>query len=306
MIDWGNFALLRPWWLLALPVLAGIGWRRGRGGRLAGWTAAMDPSLSRAMERFGRVLPGKPPGRWLPLTLAAVLVIALSGPALRTSEAPVFRNLDGVVVVMDLSRSVALGGGLAGAVAAGRLVTEAAAGRPVALVVYAGDAYLASPFTTDARAVGTTIAALDGETVPEAGSCLRCALAVTRGMLAETGTLASDVIVISDGAGIAAVVEEVAGLVAAGARISTLAVGAPAAVSDMPPPDPGALAALAEQGGGWSGEAAHPGAVLDAIAARPGSGALGADLAGLSYTDLGRYLVVLPLMLSLGLFRRSA
>ena len=304
MIEWGGFALLRPWWLLALPAIAAPLWRARRAGRLAGWTAAMDPELLRAMERFGRVLPGRPPGRWLPVVLAVALVLALAGPALRKAGAPTFRNLDGVVVVMDLSRSVGLGGALPTAVAAGRLVAAAATGRPVALIVYAGDAYLASPFTTDTEAVGTTIAALDGETVPDAGSCLGCALRLARTVLAQSGTLASDVVLLSDGGGSADAATERAALLAAGARISTLYVAPRERISDMPVPAPSALADLA--GGGRAGDAARPAPVLEALAARRGSAAAMGDVELLTWQDLGRYLAILPGLLALGLFRRSA
>lgn len=306
MIEWGGFALLRPWWLLALPALAPPLWRGARGGRLAGWTEAMDASLARAMRRLGRVLPGRPPARWVPAAIAAALALALAGPAVRNERAPSFHNLDGVVVVLDLSRSVALGGALDTALAAGRLAAEGSAGRPVALVVYAGDGYVASPFTTDARAVGTTIAALDGETVPDGGSAPARGLAEAARLITETATLASDVLLISDGAGAAAARGEVEALARAGARVSTLYVAPKARVSDMPAPDPDALAALAAAGGGAAGEAARPGPVLAAAAERASASPAAADVTLLTFRDLGKYFLALPALLALALFRRSA
>ena len=50
--------LLRPEWLLALPLLALAGWllHRQRGG-LGGWDRVADPRLLQAMTALGRVEP---------------------------------------------------------------------------------------------------------------------------------------------------------------------------------------------------------------------------------------------------------
>lgn len=298
--------LLRPWWLLALPLILLALRRQGRSGRLAGWSVAIDAALLGAIERFGGVLPGKSPGRWLPAAIAALCVLALAGPAVRSGETASFRNLDGVVVVVDVSRSVTLGGALPTARSAARLVAENAAGRPVALVVYAGDAYLASPFTTDAPALGTMIEALDGDTVPDRGSCLGCALARTRGMIGDARTVSSDVVLVSDGGGTLEAEAELVALVEAGARISTLYVEPQARVSDMPAPDPEALAEAAARGGGVAGLAAEPAGLIAAVAARPGSGSLAGDARFLAVTDFGRGLLVIPALMTLGFFRRRA
>jgi Ca-activated chloride channel family protein len=258
------------------------------------------------MERFGYVLAGRAPSRWLPAAIAALLALALSGPALRRAEAPTFRNLDGVSILIDLSRSISQGEALPGSLAAGRLVAQASAARPVALIVYAGDAYLASPFTTDAEALGTMIGALDGETVPDPGSCLDCALLLARTMLDQAKMAASDVVLISDGGGAGEAQGGVDALRAAGARLSTLFVAPSAAPGGMPPPDPAALDALAARGGGRAGDAVRPGEVLEMLSA-PGGAAEGTgDVRLLTHLDLGRCLLLPAALLALGLFRRSA
>ncbi len=302
MIEWSGLALLRPWWLMALPAIA-LPWLWARhGGQLAGWANAFDPFLLRAMERLDRVLPGRPPGRWLPALLAVLLTLALAGPAIRNSRVPGFRNLDGIVAIVDLSRSVSLGGGLPDALSAARLTVETAAGRPAALILYAGDAYLASAFTIDTQAIGATIAALDGETIPEPGSCLSCAIDLATRILTESGTMASDIVLISDGAGAAGA--DTKHLTAAGGRLSTLYVAPKQTISDMPAPAPQALAALARQGGGWSGNANHPTPIITTISNQAGSGAVAGDIQLLTFQDLGRYLLIPVLLLGVSLFRR--
>ncbi len=301
MIDLGPAALLRPGWLLLLPAIALAARRGGAGGRLAGWSAAIDPPLLTAMTRLGLVAAGRGPARQLPAAIATVLALALAGPAIRTSEAPTFRNLDGVAILIDVSRSMAEGGALPEALAAGRLVVQASAGRPVALIVFAGDAYLASPFTTDAASLDTTVAALDGETVPDQGSCLPCALGLAEATMRQAGMRAADVVLISDGGGAAAA--DAAALAGAGARLSTLAATPKVAAPDMPPPDPAALAALAARAGGRSATATVPGAVFARLAAPPGRAEAATDIRLRTHLDLGRYLLVAPALLALGLFR---
>ena len=301
-VDLGPVALLRPAWLL-LPALALLAARTGFGrGTLAGWSAAVDPPLLAAMDRLGLVAAGRSPGRWLPVAIASLLALALSGPAVRTGDAPTFRSLDGVAILIDVSRSMATGGALEEALAAGRLAAQASAGRPVALIVFAGDAYLASPFTTDAEALDATIAALDGETVPDRGSCLACALALAERTMREARMEAADVVIASDGGGAAAA--DVGALGAAGARISTLYAAPRATAPDMPGPDPAALAGLAARGGGRAASAGDPGPALATLAAARGTGEATADVRLFTHRDLGRPLLLAPALLALGLFRR--
>ena len=307
MIGWGDVALLRPWWLLLLPLVLVTARLAGRrSASPAGWRAAMDPALLQAMARMGRILPGAGAAGRLPSAILATLALALAGPALRDRAAPSFRNLDGMVVVFDLSRSMTMGGSLAAAQGAARLAVAAAATRPVGLVVYAGDAYLGSALTTDGAALGPTIAAFDAETVPDPGSCLACGLRLAGRLIAQSGTLRSDVVVVSDGGGAAEAMPAAAELAAAGARVSTLAVAPVERPSDLPAGDPTALAALARAGDGVAAMASDPQALLAAIRAGGGDGAVPAALRHVGWRDYGRLLALVPLVLALGLFRRSA
>ncbi|MEJ1162012.1 VWA domain-containing protein [Prosthecomicrobium sp. N25] len=311
MIEAAGFALLRPWFLLAIPAViavAALFGRRGLG--LAGWETAIDGPLRAALERMGRVVPGSGRADRALAATAVLLALALAGPAVERTDDGTFRNLDGVVLALDLSRSVATGGRLPEALTAARIVAEQAGSRPVALVVFAGDAYVASSFTTDAESLGTTIAVLDGETVPDPGSRPERALALARRTLEEADVIAGDVVLVGDGGGLgAAALREAEAIAARGGRVHALAVpGSPVAASGGAEPSVGRglLEALARAGGGASGDIADPRPVADAVGGRRASRLAETGFAVLIWRDYGRLLLVLALVPALMLFRRRA
>ena len=307
MIEIGGLALLRPVWILGVPAALLAGWLIARRvAALAGWDRAIDPALVHALHRIHRVVPGSGRVSVLPTIAAVLIAVALTGPAIRRADGTAFRNLDGVVLVIDLSRSVATGGRFTEALTAARLVADRAGSRPVALVVFAGDAYLASTFTTDADALGTTIAVLDGETVPDPGSRPERGLALARQTLGEAGTVAGDVVLVADGGGIGpGAIREAGSIVAAGGRVSALYV--PAVAADGPARgDRGLLYALARAGGGQSATVLDPGPVADMIGGRTATRIADNGYSVLVWSDYGRGLLMLALAPALFLFRRRA
>ncbi|TCP40415.1 VWA domain-containing protein [Rhodovulum marinum] len=295
-----GLALLRPEWLLALPLVAGLGlwaWRRQRG--LGDWMRAADPGLLRAMRAIGRVDGRGAAGAALLAPLAAgIVVLALTGPAVDRSGASAFRNLDGAVFVLDASPSMVAGPGWPDAVAAARIGLGALGAKPAALVVYAGDAYLAAPFTRDTAQLGLTVSVIEPGTVPDPGTRPERALAMAADLLAQADILAGDVVLITDGGGVGAGAMAAADRIAgAGAALSVVRIGTA----------PGeALETLARAGGG----AVHAPADLDALRAALATGAgdrlAREDYALLFRADLGRYLLILALFPLLLLFRRAA
>ncbi|MGR3805784.1 vWA domain-containing protein [Marinibacterium profundimaris] len=295
--------LLRPWWLLALPVLGLLAfWLLHRPASLGAWKAAIDPALMAAMARIGRVPEARASRAALvPLGAAACVVLALSGPAVEVRDAPSFRNLDGVVLVMDLSPSVTGGEALEPLRTAARVLLARLGSRPAALVVYGGDAYLAAPLTSDTTQIGLTVALLDEDIVPDPGSRPAVALARAGALLREAEIVAGDVVLFSDGGGIdGAAHRQAADLAGQGARLWTVSAGA-AGDSDTE-----ALSALAETGGGALHDTAQASALADAIAAGRTARLGETDIAMLTLNDLGRWLLLPALLLCALLFRRRA
>lgn len=307
MIEVFDLMILRPQWLLALPLIAGLSYfLMPRMTALAGWQRAVDPDLMQALEHLGRVVPGSGRRNWFPAATALMIAIALIGPAKQVSEGGSFRNLDAVILVMDLSRSMAEGGHLETSLTAARLAVEQAGTRPVALIVYGGDAYLASAFTSDHRALGTTIAVLDGETVPDIGSRPARGLEAARRSLADADIVVGDVLLVSDGGGIdAAAYREAAAIAARGSRLSGLFVPAKLEPAEMPPPDRAKFEDLVRSGGGRVADVRDPLAVSEVMAQSTSTQLAAGDLVTLVWQDYGRFLLLLALLPALALFRKG-
>lgn len=287
MIETFGLIWLRPWWLAVLPLALGLGLvLHRRAGRLGAWEQAVDPHLMAALRRQGCVRAGRSGRVWLPALVLALTATALAGPAVERRGQPAYRNLDALILVVDVSPSIAESGRFEDMLTAARLVAAEAGTRQAGLIVYAGDAYLASALTSDARALGGVISLLTPETVPDPGSRPARALALAESVLAEAEILAADVVLITDGGGLGGEAEAVK-LSQAGAALSVLHVGSGAAP---------ALAALAETGGGALGNLAIPDPVLAQISSRAITRLAESGYALLVTRDLGRWILVLALL----------
>ena len=199
-----DITLLRPLWLLALLPLAGLGWWLwSRHSALGAWSQAARPEMLRAMAALGHVETGQDRQPVLiRLVALSLIILALAGPASERREALSFRNLDGVVIVLDVSRSVTEDSRWPQILTLARFATTSLGTRPAALVVYAGDAYLATDMTLDLRQLGQTLSLISPDTVPDKGSRPERGLDLASQVLREAEVLTGDVILITDGAGL--------------------------------------------------------------------------------------------------------
>lgn len=307
-----GLVLLRPWWLLALlPVLASALWLWRH--RAAGeWGAVIDPHLLAAMRRLGHLgSGGTDVSPFLATAAAALVAVALAGPAVPRDGADTFERLDPIILMLDLSPSVAAGPALADLQAAAAQVLHSAAGRPVGVMVYAADGYVASAPTSDARGLEGMIAVLAPDTMPVAGSRPDIALAEAHDIFAAGAGSSdpglsdpggADFIVISDGGGADRALDEARRLAVEGARVSTLFL-APRA-EGAPAPNPDALVALAREGGGTSATAREPRPVLERIEAARIARIARSPEATRVFRDLGPWLLAAAALPGLALFRR--
>lgn len=289
--------LLRPGWLALLPVLALAAlwlWRR-RGG-LGGWERAADPELLRAMAGAGQVLPAGPPSRALAaLGVAGCVALALAGPALPRRDGLSLINLDAVILVLDASPSATGGAGWRDLIATAGAGVAALGSRPAALIVFAGDAYLATDLSHDHRELAQTLMLVDAATVPDPGTRPERALEMAAQMLRRGQILTADVVLLGDGAALGpAALAAARAIAATGGRLSVIA-----------PPGP-AAAALASAGGGRL-LAPDDLAGMQALMRDPAHRRLAArDIPLPVTTDLGRWLLLPALGLAGFLLRGRA
>ena len=300
MIVMGAVALLRPWWLLALPAVLGLYLlSRPRGGALASWEAASDPHLLAAMVARGAT--GAGPRARAPAVLVTLVagILALSGPAVRRQQADRLRNLDATVIVIDVSQRMADGGRIRQAASAAHDVLDHLGARQSGLIVYAGDAYVASALTNAPAALETDLFALDDETVPDPGIRPDRALAAAGKLLDEAHIISGDIVLITSGGGLdgTAAIRAASGLAEAGRRVYAMTVG---------PSSSASAGAVAAAGGGFAVAMAHPDRLLATLADRSIDRTGSSAISALTWRDLGRVLLLIaaaPLLLG---FRKAA
>lgn len=302
MIAIGHVALLRPWWLLALPAVFLLYLlSRSRSGALAGWDKAADAHLLAAMVARGAGAAGSRLRAPAILVTLLVGIVALAGPAVRRQDHDRLRNLDATIVVMDVSQD--MGGQIREAASAAHDVIAHLGARQAALVVFAGDAYLASALTDSTGALDTDLFALDDTTVPDPGVRPDKALALADRLLDEAHILDGDVVLFSSGGGLSgtAAIRAAAALARHGHHVFTVDAAARWTDSGRV-----ALEAVAAAGNGFEVPMLRPDRLLQALSGEAIRRTESSVVNALAWRDLGRLVLVfaaLPLLLG---FRKAA
>lgn len=293
-----DMTLLRPIWLILLPALVVVAiLLRRRVAGLGDWPKVIDPALMDALQALGRVdVGGRREPHLLGVAAAGIIVLALSGPASERRDAAAFRNMDGVIFVIDSSASVFEDGHWPALQTMGRFGIAALGSRPAAMVLFAGDAYVAADLTADTRQLGLTLSLIDQDTVPDPGS--RLLLGLTRAFEIFDGAnlLGADVVVMSDGVDPGSeAIRTVAEIAQKGGRVSVVA----------PTISPQAQT-LATTGNGRTFELTQ----IDEFAGYLRDGAPTQlerqDYPLLYWSDFGRYVLLLALIPVAFFFRRRA
>ena len=227
-------------WILALvPLLALLYWYGSRRSR-----AFMDRFGEHEMVRRLRPSVSVAAKRWkaaLVLSVVALLGVALARPQFGTRVETVRRQGQDVVVALDVSSSMyaedLVPNRLERAkIEVGRIIQRLDGDR-IALVAFAGDAYVQSPLTADYGAAMMFLNAMDPDLMSTQGTDLAKAIAVAIEALEETPPENRIIVVVTDGedheGGLA---EAILAATEAEVTIHTVGVGS---VEGVPLPDAG-------------------------------------------------------------------
>lgn len=218
---------LRPWWwlaLLPLPLvlyaLARSGGGRAALARLA--DAALLPALVRddgTRRRWALVLAGVV---WL------LAVAALSGPAWQRAPTPLYANGAARVVALSLSGDMRAQDlkpdRMTRARYAVRDLLDSAGDARVALIGYAGDAFVVAPLTPDKQTVLNLLDALSPDVMPAPGNNGARAIEQALALLQQAHVSGGEIVLVTDDADHAAV-DAARKARAAGVRVDVLGIG---------------------------------------------------------------------------------
>ena len=202
MVDFSQFHLLRPLWLLAaLPAIALCIalWRRKSSG--ANWRRAIAPDLlEHLLDQRGERRQRWP---WLLLLLGwLIAAVALAGPTWEKLPTPVVQQRDALVIVLDLSLSM-----YAEDVKPSRLqrarykVLDILNRRHegyTGLVAYSGDAHVVAPLTDDTATIANLVPALAPDMMPQYGSDPVAGITQAISLLHNAGFQRGRILLISD------------------------------------------------------------------------------------------------------------
>lgn len=198
-----DFHWLRPLWLLCTPLvtlLCYLAWRFRR--EQSPWQQLLAPHLQQTLIAAQQQSRQRTPFfiAWLSLML---LVIAAAGPSFTKLPQPAFQLQRATVLVLDMSLSMLATDVKPDRVTQARFkaldfATQLGEGE-LALLTFAGDAYVISPLTPDHNNIKLLLPDLKPEIMPVQGSDVQSALTLAAQLLTQAGYPKGDIILMSDG-----------------------------------------------------------------------------------------------------------
>lgn len=194
---------LRPYWLLAVPLLAGLLWqlwhREKRAGR---WQLLLPPAFHAALLSGGRGRSSRLP--WIALGLAWLLaLLALLGPSWQRLEQSNLKPADPLVVLLELTPQM-----LASDSPPNRLeqakrklldLLQARRDAQTAIVVFAGSAHTLVPLSDDLATSRNLLESLKPSIMPEPGRRADLALDQALQLLEQAGQGRGRILLIGSG-----------------------------------------------------------------------------------------------------------
>jgi Ca-activated chloride channel homolog len=227
-MDLSGFHFLHPAWLAALPPLWLLTVWLARRERLDGqWSQVVDADLIAALRLGGD--RGASPW-WLIGAAWTLAALALSGMTWQREQSVAFRAPVDWVLVLDLSPSMATADVAPNRYTRARYaiadILAAARDARVGLVVFAGEAHVVAPLTTDVATVRALLPPLAPAIMPETGNELSPALDTVESLMGSVGSRHPEVVVLTDGVtDVAAALQRAQHLKIDGASVNVIGVG---------------------------------------------------------------------------------
>lgn len=200
---WADFHWLRPeyFWLL-IPVLLIWGLFAKLRQPQSAWQHWIAPHLQKELLTVPAIQQQKPM-LWLILIIWLISVIALAGPSWQRLPQPVFQLKKATVILMDMSMSMRATDLSPDRLTQARFKAldyiDGVKEGELALVSFAGDAFVISPLTQDHNNVRLLLPELSPDIMPVQGSNLEAALLLADQLLKQGGYLQGDVVLFTDG-----------------------------------------------------------------------------------------------------------
>ncbi len=200
-----QFHFIRPFWLLALlPLAFTIGGLMMKNRRKNQWLNVIDKNLLKHLLVGQQTIKNSTISPFLFLSLSLILAVtALAGPTWQKQPLPVFETEISKVIILDLSLSMKSTDIKPDRLTRAKhkitdILSRTKEGQ-VALIVYAGDAFVISPLTTDANTIATMIPPLSPSLMPVLGSEPQNAFTIADELLVNAGVFSGQIIWITDG-----------------------------------------------------------------------------------------------------------
>jgi Ca-activated chloride channel family protein len=196
----GDFAFMRPTWLLGLLALPAVAWAWQRMRGSSGWESYIDPKkiaylqIATPLERSSM--------RSIVISCLALALLALAGPSWRTINVPVQQTRDAMIIAFDLSPSMLATDLNPDRLTRARLkvidLLRLRQEGETALIAYADDAYRVSPLTDDTSTIEALAPSLHPNIMPGPGSQVEAAVAMARQLLEGASLDRGVVLIVTD------------------------------------------------------------------------------------------------------------
>lgn len=191
---------LRPYWLLAILPMMYLCWQLNKQNLVDNWKKVCDEHLLSQIL----ITPGS--RIKLPITLLAlgciISALALAGPSWNQETQPIYRTLQGTVIVLNLTPSMSESMGTTTRIDRARFklldyLNQKKEGS-TGLVVYSDEAHVISPLTEDSKTIANFVPSLDPNIMPTFNDNTAVGLETAQKLFKQAGVNQGEILLVTD------------------------------------------------------------------------------------------------------------